>query len=115
LEALRQANGEWVSAWRLHELSASLAVHSKVSELRRLGHVIENRVERVNGKSHSEYRLLDAGPPGPGRRSSPTRRAAVTRSENHKTNEHRTEAMQGEFALFDSAPSSPPSGMPWPD
>ncbi len=53
--------GQWVSALRLHQICGSLAVHSRINDLRQRGHQIENRVETVNGKRHSSYRLVISG------------------------------------------------------
>lgn len=59
LVALRAAWPCWLDAWRLFELSRSLALHSRIADLRKLGWQIEN-----NGrKNASAYRLMDKPPP----------------------------------------------------
>lgn len=53
-----QANpGAWVSLVRLHAVSGSMAVHSRINDLRQRGHRIEQRNERVKRMVHSSYRL----------------------------------------------------------
>jgi len=65
LGLLRAAAGDWVSALELHEASGSLAVHTRVSDLRKLGHQIENRTRHEGARCLSEYRLIKeaTGPP----------------------------------------------------
>src|SRR5205814_2025602 len=63
LEALRQAGGNWVSVWELFELSKSLCVHSRIADLRKLGHQIENRTRHENGRCLSDYRYIGTDPP----------------------------------------------------
>jgi hypothetical protein len=47
----------------LVEASKGYAVHSRIAELRRRGHVIENQVERrPDGKRVSRYRLVEVQP-----------------------------------------------------
>lgn len=58
LKALRQAGG-WVSAWTLHEASGSLAIRNRIGDLIDAGYVIEHRNEWVDGKCHSQYRLIE--------------------------------------------------------
>lgn len=50
--------GEWVPLLRLHAVSGSMAVHSRINDLRQRGHAIEHRSERVKRMVHSFYRLL---------------------------------------------------------
>lgn len=58
LRLLIDARGGWVP---LPELLACAAQYSaRVLELRRLGFVIENKTERVNGARHSWFRLAEA-------------------------------------------------------
>lgn len=59
--------GEWVSLPRLHCVSGSLAVHSRINDLRQRGHRIEQRNERPKGKTaiHSFYRLILPATPTP--------------------------------------------------
>jgi hypothetical protein len=62
LRLLIAARGAWVP---LPEIMACAAQYnSRVLELRRLGFVIENKTERVNGARHSCFRLLNS-PAGP--------------------------------------------------
>ncbi len=58
LAVLQSADGRWVSALELHELSGSLCVHSRVADLRKLGHMIVNQTLRRDGRAVSQYRLL---------------------------------------------------------
>jgi hypothetical protein len=58
LKRLRAKKGKWVSAYQLHQLTNSLAVHSRISDLRHRGHQIENETEQVRGRQHSKYRLI---------------------------------------------------------
>ncbi len=60
---LEEATGEWVGTLELHQLSGSLAVHSRIADLRAAGLAIENRVETVRGRKHSFYRLVEEGKP----------------------------------------------------
>lgn len=54
-----QANTEtWVSTLALHNISGSLAVHSRIADLRGCGHRIEHRNEYIDGKCHSFYRFI---------------------------------------------------------
>lgn len=55
---LQVARGGWISALALHEASGSLCVHSRIADLRRQGHEIENRTGHTAGRVVSEYRLL---------------------------------------------------------
>ena len=59
LAELECAPGEWVSLARLHICSGSMAVHSRIADLRRRGHVIEqeNRRKPHSRIIHSFYRL----------------------------------------------------------
>lgn len=48
----------WVSLPALHMTSGAYAVHSRIAELRKRGHVIENKVTRQqDGTRLSWYRL----------------------------------------------------------
>ncbi len=58
LAELQQYPGEWVSLVRLHAVSGSMAVHSRINDLRQRGHRIEHRNERVKKMTHSFYRLI---------------------------------------------------------
>lgn len=57
LSTLESHSGDWVGIPELYQASGSFVVHSRISDLRRRGHVIENRVEHVSGKRHSFYRI----------------------------------------------------------
>ena len=58
LACLTENSGEWVSVLRLQQVSGSIAVHSRIADLRARGHSIANRTERPAGICHSFYRLL---------------------------------------------------------
>ena len=57
LAELEASAGEWVTLIRLHAVSGSMAVHSRINDLRQRGHRIEQRNERVKRMVHSFYRL----------------------------------------------------------
>jgi biotin operon repressor len=59
LQILTTLRGRWVSMPDLAFASGGYAVHSRISELRRRGHVIENQVEQRGGKRVSRYRLVE--------------------------------------------------------
>lgn len=64
LQRLRDRSGLWVPMPELHRASGSLAVHSRISDLRRRGYNIEHRnrnASRPDGGRwiHSEYRLVE--------------------------------------------------------
>lgn len=61
LARLEAAVGDWVPMPELAHASGAFAVHSRVAELRSLGHVIEQRSERDGRRVRSFYRL--ANPP----------------------------------------------------
>jgi hypothetical protein len=49
----------WVSMPDLSQVSGAYAVHSRIAELRKRGHVIENRTEQAeDGTRLSWYRLV---------------------------------------------------------
>ena len=58
LAALERADGRWVGLPDLHKASGSMAVHSRIADLRARGLQIEHRNERVGRMVHSSYRLL---------------------------------------------------------
>ena len=58
LAELEASHGEWVSLVRLHAVSGSMAVHSRINDLRQRGHRIEHRNERVKRMIHSSYRII---------------------------------------------------------
>lgn len=47
LAELKLVPGAWVTLTRLHAVSGSMAVHSRINDLRQRGHRIEHRNERV--------------------------------------------------------------------
>ena len=49
--------GEWVSVLRLHQISGSLAVHSRINDLRSRGLAIEQQSGRRGRLVLSQYRL----------------------------------------------------------
>lgn len=57
LAELQRQSGRWVSMLVLHQVSGSMAVHSRIADLRTLGHVIHQRNERKGRTVHSYYRL----------------------------------------------------------
>lgn len=59
LGRLSATPGEWVSVLELHEISRSLAVHSRISDLRDRGYVIDHKNERPADSTavHSFYRI----------------------------------------------------------
>ena len=59
LARLEAANGDWVPMPELAMVSGAFAVHSRVSDLRSWGHVIEQRSERDGRKVRSFYRLVE--------------------------------------------------------
>ena len=58
LAALVEANGQWVGMLTLHQVSGSMAVHSRISDLRERGHTIEQKSSKTGRVVHSSYRLL---------------------------------------------------------
>lgn len=63
LGVLRARAGEWVELDRIiarsqQERGYGLTVHSRIAELRALGHAIENRTPRRDGRVRSAYRLV---------------------------------------------------------
>lgn len=63
LARLEDSSGAWVSLPELVRVSGAYAVHSRVSDLRKRGYVIEQANEHVDGLVHSSYRLV--GTPSP--------------------------------------------------
>jgi catalase (peroxidase I) len=58
LRFLKKKNGEWVSMVDLWRISGSMAVHSRISDLRkRQGLVIEQKNEFHGKEVHSFYRI----------------------------------------------------------
>jgi len=59
LRFLIDAHGSWVPLPQI--LALGIAQYgARILELRRLGFVIENKTERVNGARHSWFRLVDS-------------------------------------------------------
>ena len=63
LDSLKAQQGTWVSMLHLHLLSGSMAVHSRIADLRARGHIIEQRNVRKGRMIHSSYRLVDSSQP----------------------------------------------------
>ncbi len=58
LAELEEHRGEWVSMKRLYQIAESHAVNSRVADLRKRGHNIDNKQEvQADGQRHSFYRL----------------------------------------------------------
>jgi biotin operon repressor len=60
LAELQRAAGRWVGLPDLHRASGSMAVHSRIADLRARGLPIEHRNERHGRMIHSSYRLVTA-------------------------------------------------------
>lgn len=58
LHCLQEHAPSWVAMPVLWLASGAMAVHSRVADLRKAGHTIEQRSERKDGVVHSSYRLL---------------------------------------------------------
>jgi hypothetical protein len=58
LDCLQAHLGSEVSLVTLWAISGSMAVHSRIAQLRKKGVQIVNRTERKNGATHSFYKLL---------------------------------------------------------
>jgi biotin operon repressor len=58
LAALQRAAGRWVGLPDLHRASGSMAVHSRIADLRARGLDIEHRNQRAGRMVHSSYRLI---------------------------------------------------------
>lgn len=56
-DLLHRHAGAWVSLPELAAVSGSMAVHSRISDLRAAGHSIQHRNQRVGRRVHSSYRL----------------------------------------------------------
>lgn len=57
LRVLMDRRGEWVPMPYLARAARAYAVHSRISDLRSRGYVIEQRREHVEGVRHSFYHL----------------------------------------------------------
>ena len=62
LSTLMLMRNQWVEMPALARISGAYAVHSRVAELRKRGHVIEQRSERNGRKVLSFYRLVEGAP-----------------------------------------------------
>lgn len=60
LASLQLHAGRWVALTHLAAISGSMAVHSRIADLRSRGHSIDHRNERVGRMIHSSYRLVTA-------------------------------------------------------
>lgn len=60
LRVLEARAGQWVPMIELHQASGSMAVHSRIADLRAAGHEIRQRNDRKGRMVHSNY-LLVAG------------------------------------------------------
>jgi hypothetical protein len=58
LAVLTASPGAWVAMPYLVEIGGGYAVHSRISDLRKAGHSIENLVDRSSKPYKSFYRLL---------------------------------------------------------
>jgi len=56
LTALRAAKGDWVTMWDLYEASGAMAVHSRIADLRKRGHQIDQWSDSV--RSQRSHRLV---------------------------------------------------------
>lgn len=60
VDRLKSANGAWVAMPELWQASGAFAVHSRISEARtKRGLLIDHRNDRVDGVTHSYYRLVE--------------------------------------------------------
>lgn len=60
LAVLMATPNEFVSAAHLQAMVKTLCVHSVMSNLRKLGYNIENKMVRVDGHVESSYRIVTA-------------------------------------------------------
>ncbi len=58
LRELEAHRGQWVSALQLHIRSGSLAVHSRIADLRARGHTILQHSGRAGRQVRSSYQLV---------------------------------------------------------
>jgi hypothetical protein len=59
LTKLREKAGDWLALPDLVAAGGGYAIHSRVADLRRQGHTVENKIERKDGEKHSFYRLTN--------------------------------------------------------
>ncbi len=57
LAVLQDNAGQWVPIPVLHQASGSYVIHSRIADLRKRGHSIDQRSEHHDGQNHSFYRL----------------------------------------------------------
>ena len=57
-EELRRNANRYVSMPDLVRVSGSYNIHSRIADLREKGSIIENKVEKIDGKNHSYYKLV---------------------------------------------------------
>lgn len=57
LAELQARPGEWVGLFDLYLASGSMAVHSRIADLRARGHHIDQRSDRTSSRVLSYYRL----------------------------------------------------------
>jgi hypothetical protein len=62
LDRLQRTPGEWVPMVALARIARGYAVHSRISDLRARGHIIDHHNLRHGKKIHSYYRLADSSP-----------------------------------------------------
>ncbi len=55
---LKRHVGDWVAMPDIARAMGGFAVHSRVSDLRKAGHMIDHKNERAEGRTHSFYRLV---------------------------------------------------------
>ena len=65
LRMLLQARGQPVAAVEMAKESGSLAVHSRICDLRKLGYNVRNTTQTVRSKRHSCYTLIGEPPDPP--------------------------------------------------
>ena len=58
LALLVAAAGRWVSMMDLHRASGSMAVHSRIADLRKRGHDIRQKNDRLGKSVRSSYKLI---------------------------------------------------------
>lgn len=62
LAVLERHAGAWVSLLELAAASGSMAVHSRIADLRSRGKSIEHKNERKGRTIHSSYKLIKPAP-----------------------------------------------------
>lgn len=60
LSRLKQSQGEWVAMPELCRISGSLNCHSRITDLRKQGYIIDQENQRqADGAMNSVYRLVE--------------------------------------------------------